>query len=493
MVAYVKNYQALGGAEQLWRCTEPECLIEGPAGTGKSRAVLEKLDYLCRKYPGIRVLIYRKTRVSMTETVLVTFEEHVLTPNDPIKRGAGRATRRAYTYANGSTIVVAGMDQPSRIMSSEYDLAACFEATEITEEDFEMVLTRLRNNKIRPPGWGYPFTQHILDCNPADEFHWLNRRCDRKLDEPGDPRHGLPMLHRILSRHEDNPSVTEQYLQRLRRLTGVRRARLYEGKWVSAAGQVWDNYDPAIHLFTPTRTVFRDGVEQVESLLPPFKWHFASVDWGYRKPGCMQVWGVTADRDLYRVAEIYRTGETDNWWADRAVELYHEFNLLRIVCDPAEPDRIAYFNDRLGTPRKKDAGRIAVEANNQVQTGLNHVRTLFERDQRGRPQIYLVRDVLRYGPDPSLVEAHKPWCTEQEIPAYCYPLNVDGKPIKEKPDDNSEDHGCDALRYAAMYAWRKDYETPAKKKTEYAAGTLGAELGHAEVERDGRWRGRIAA
>ncbi len=47
-------YRRRGAAKALFRCHAPEVLIEGPAGTGKTRAVLEKINQLCEKYPGTR-------------------------------------------------------------------------------------------------------------------------------------------------------------------------------------------------------------------------------------------------------------------------------------------------------------------------------------------------------------------------------------------------------------------------------------------------------
>ena len=74
----VKLYEPRGACEELFYCCEPAVLLEGPAGTGKSRAVLEKVKYLCQSYRDLRILLVRKTRESMSETVLATWENHVI-------------------------------------------------------------------------------------------------------------------------------------------------------------------------------------------------------------------------------------------------------------------------------------------------------------------------------------------------------------------------------------------------------------------------------
>ncbi|GAG05846.1 unnamed protein product, partial [marine sediment metagenome] len=73
-----RPYEPHGAAKDLFYFQGREVLIEGPAGTGKSRAIWEKLYAVAYKYPGCRILVVRKTRESMTESVLVTWEDKVL-------------------------------------------------------------------------------------------------------------------------------------------------------------------------------------------------------------------------------------------------------------------------------------------------------------------------------------------------------------------------------------------------------------------------------
>jgi phage terminase large subunit len=96
-------YHSHGAARLLFACRDGEILVEGPAGTGKSRALLEKVHACAQSYPGMRALLVRKTRRSMTESVLVTLERNVFLTAGMSARGASRATRQAYVYGNGSS------------------------------------------------------------------------------------------------------------------------------------------------------------------------------------------------------------------------------------------------------------------------------------------------------------------------------------------------------------------------------------------------------
>ena len=56
----------------------------------------------------------------------------------------------------------------------------------------------------------------------------------------------------------------------------------------------------------------------------------------------------------------------------------------------------------------------------------------------------------------------------------------DGQSIKEKPDPGCPDHGLDAARYAAMFAWRKDLAFT-EPEALYESGSAGDVLEHEDV------------
>lgn len=245
----IKRYVRSGAASQLFRCVAPEVVLAGPAGTGKSRACLERLHKLALDYPGMRGLMVRRTRKALTQSAMVTFREKVLHPLDNV---TFRATDQEYRYGNGSVIVVAGLDDPAKVMSAEYDIAYVQEGTEVTEHAWESLTARLRNGVV-------PFQQIMGDCNPDAPTHWLKRRVDR----------GATVM--LESRHEDNPSVTAQYLAVLDALTGVRYLRLRKGIWAAAEGLVYDDWNTAVHL--------TDRFD-----IPPSWRKLRVIDFGYTNP-----------------------------------------------------------------------------------------------------------------------------------------------------------------------------------------------------------------
>ena len=170
------RYQPHGSALDVMHCRAPEVLMSGPAGTGKSRACLEKLHLLALVNPGMRGLIVRKTLASLGSTALVTWREWVakeaLAAGVVKWYGGSPQESPQYRYTNGSAITVGGMDKSTRIMSSEYDVVYAQEAIELTEDDWEAITTRLRLGRIY-------FQQLMADTNPSVPTHWLKQRCDR--------------------------------------------------------------------------------------------------------------------------------------------------------------------------------------------------------------------------------------------------------------------------------------------------------------------------
>ena len=53
----MSSYTPYGGAAAMWKCKDAEILYPGPAGTGKTRAVLEKANLVAMKYEKARILV----------------------------------------------------------------------------------------------------------------------------------------------------------------------------------------------------------------------------------------------------------------------------------------------------------------------------------------------------------------------------------------------------------------------------------------------------
>ena len=219
-----------------------ELLIVGPAGTGKTYPILAVLHCLARDYP-LRILFLRATRVSLTESVLVTYEQEILPADgcESIASGAGRSHRHSYLYPNGSEIVVAGLDRhATRVLSTAWDIVFANEAIELQQDVWETVGTRLSR-----PGRDPRFGWLLGDTNPSHPDHWLKKRIDGGGINHWETTHEAnPLLHD----GRDWTSHGHLYLAALDRLTGPRRKRLRDGIWAQGEGIWFDTFDPDVHV-----------------------------------------------------------------------------------------------------------------------------------------------------------------------------------------------------------------------------------------------------
>lgn len=411
------SYEPRGGARALLLCRDREVLLDGPANTGKSFAGLWKLHIAACKYAGMHGLLLRKTFVSLKASTLVTFRERIIGQSSPVHFWGARAEEAAhYAYPNGSKLYVGGMDNAAKIMSTEYDMVMWDEATDGELGEWEALQTRLRYGRM-------PYQQAIACVNPQGPSHWLNLRANEGK------------ITRIYSRHDDNPTVTPDYLKTLDGLTGVRRARLYLGLWQAAEGGIYeDDWNPAIHL--------------IDRFPIPAEWpRYLSIDFGYTHPAVVQWWAQDNDGRLYRYRELYRTHtlvqdlaaiirQASTWG-----EKHGEPMPRAVIADPEDAEGRAQLARHLGI--------YTEPANKAVQQGIQAVQARLRIAGDGKPRIFLLRDSLLGDRDPLLREHRLPCCTEEEIDGYVWDTRA-GQRRGEQPMKEN-DHGCDAMRYAVAY------------------------------------------
>lgn len=400
-------YQPFGAALDLFRSRRREVLLAGPAGTGKSRACLEKLNLVAMQRP-IRGAIIRKTRKSITQSAMITFETKVLpTPNQVVFHTGDQE----YRYPSGATIMVAGLDDADKIGSTEFDIVYVQEATELAEDDWGMLLRGLRNNALS-------YQQIVADCNPSTPDHWLKQRCNA----------GECQL--LESKHEDNPVLWAQgdwtefgrtYMASLDSLTGYLHQRLRLGLWVAAEGMYFTDWDPRLHVCEPFEI--------------PAEWpRWLAVDYGYAAPFCC-LWFAREpeSRRVFVYRELYAAGLRDEQQAQRIVERSAEEHLNLRILDPS------MFNLRTEQQRPSIAAVYAAHGVYPVFPGMNSrkqgwaiVRRALAHES-GHPRLGVLA-----GSAPNLVRT---------LPT----MVVDPLDPEDLADavrgQKTEDHAVDALRY----------------------------------------------
>lgn len=396
-------YIPYGAARELMYYKGPECIIGGPAETGKTLAACWKLHILALKYPGAQFVIARAIQADLWSSVLQTWEKVIV--GAPIERYGGAKPER-YIYPNGSVVWTAGLDKPGKVLSSEKDIIYVNQAEELKEDSWETITTRVTGR-----GAVMPYTQAIGDANPAGSKHWILRRASTGA------------LKLLYSKHLDNPTLYtrdgvltkqgERTMETLNALTGIRQKRLRDGLWVTAEGAVYDIFDHSVHVKK------RDPAE--------FTRYRIFMDEGYTNPAVILLVGEDSDGRWHVQEEWYRTGKLQERVIEKAREIYlsiPEDKRSDVACDAAAAGLIAGLRNA-GLPVHGEKGRVL--------DGIYAIQNRLQVQGDDRPRLTV---------DPS--------CTDliNEFESYVW------KPGKDEPVKDF-DHGLDALRYggAGQPSW----------------------------------------
>lgn len=412
-------YHPHGAARDLMRNHDREVLLAGPSGTGKSMGCLQKLDLAASQKP-CRCAIVRKLRTALTQAAMVTFREKVLPP--PPNAVWFHHEDQEFRYPNGSRVVVAGLDDPRKVLSTDFDLIYVQEATELEEQDWLILLTRLRNNALS-------YQQLLADCNPSYPNHWLKQRVDAGQ---------ITMLE---SRHEDNPQLFDhetkaytafgtEYLKTLDSLTGYLHKRLRLGLWVAAEGMFFPEWDPEVHVVE---------LEPDEEL--PSDWpRWISVDYGFAVPFCALWFARDPEtREIWVYRELYASGLRDEQQADLIkARIEPGERILQLSIDPS------MFNAR----SEQNRPSIAQVYANRGLANMT-LQGIFPAQNNRRQGWAVVRRALAHDDDPPRLRIVRGACPNlvRELPALVRdPLDPEDTQQTLKGKEVS-DHACDSLRY----------------------------------------------
>lgn len=225
-----------------------ELLIGGSAGGSKTMTMCILIVLLCRKYPGVKLFVGRRTLKSLRQSTIAT----LLTKVHPLF-AVGYADYNMnwqngeLRYVNGSLVIFGELEEhPSdpdyaRIGSLEIDYAFVDEAGEISLRAKNAIKSRvgrgILNNMYGLPG------KVILSCNPAinflrqeyyDPYVKLGGGEFQKwqigeVEVDGEKQPAYRGFLRISA--YDNPFLPQSYIDNLSTLPNRERKRLLDGNW----------------------------------------------------------------------------------------------------------------------------------------------------------------------------------------------------------------------------------------------------------------------
>lgn len=227
---------------EFFRARERFVAYGGARGGGKSWAIRQKARLLALRWPGIRILILRRSFPELQEN-------HIL-PLLSDLRGIARyrASEKAFLFPNGSRIRFGYCDKERDVdqyQGQEYDVIFLDEATQFTEYQYITLTPCIRGANDFPK-------RFYLTCNPGGVGHmWVKRlfvdRAFRGDEDPADYRF-------IPARATDNPVLAQRdpgYLKMLDNLPPGLREAWRDGSWDVFAGQYFPEFTRQTHVVSP--------------------------------------------------------------------------------------------------------------------------------------------------------------------------------------------------------------------------------------------------
>lgn len=298
--------------KQMLRATTKHIGFGGARGGGKSWAVRTKAKLLCGRYPGIKLLIVRRTYEELQKNHIRTLRQELLGVVSYSDKD------KLMTFPNGSTIsfIYCAKDSDlDRLQGAEFDIIFLDEATQLSEFQMKAISACLRGVNAFPKRIYYT-------CNPGGQGHaYIKRIFIDKRYEVGENPEDYTFIQSLVTDNyalmRDNPD----YVQQLKALPAKLRAAWLEGQWDIFEGQFFEDFriEPDRDLceqlgITPDEA---RATHRCTHVIDPFEipkgWTICrSFDWGYSKPYSCAWWAVDYDGVMYRILEDYGCTDEPN-------------------------------------------------------------------------------------------------------------------------------------------------------------------------------------
>lgn len=404
----------------------------GARGGGKSWAMRRKFILLALRYPGLNLLLLRRTLPELRENHLIPMQRELY------GFAVYNSAERVFRFPNGSRIKLGYCDTLQDVyqyQGQEYAVIGLEEATHFTEEQMRFLTTCNRTTrKDFSPRMYYT-------CNPGNVGHaWVKRLfIDRLYAENENPNDYLFIPARIY----DNKVLLDadpNYIRQLEALPEeLRRAHL-DGDWDVHAGQYFREFSRDRHVIEPFE-------------IPSWWRRFRSMDWGYNDPCCVLWHAVDGENRVYTYRELYvretRAGEV----ASMVLELSRGESISYTVASPdmwqkrgAVLSGAGGFEGETLAELFTSSGLSLTPADNSRVPGWNRVRDFLAVAPDGRPNWLCFSDCR------NLI---------RQLPA----LQFDQHNREDAAD--GDDHAPEALRYALMSRPRAGRQPIIRKAKDY--------------------------
>ena len=399
----------------------------GARGGGKSWAVRTKSKLLAFRYPGIKILIVRKTYKELQNNHIEQLTAELA--------GFAKYNRsdKMFRFPNGSTIsfgYCANEGDLGQYQGAEYDVVFIDEAGQLQESWIRKINLCVRGTN------GFPKRTYYT-LNPGGPGHAYFKRVfvDRNFNPDEDPNDYFFIQAKV----EDNKALMDtqpDYLRELENLPPTLRAAWKDGRWDVYEGQFFEEFRD-----DPEHYQDRRWTHVIEPFEIPDGWTICrSYDFGYGKPFSCAWWAVDYDGTIYRIMELYGCTRTPNegvkWTPDKQFEEIHKTEMQhpwlkgKTIIGVADP---AIWDASRGESVADTAARYGVyftKGDNERIAGWMQCHYRLQFDEDGYPRMYVFNTCRAF--------------------IRTIPLLIYDEHKVEDLDTTMEDHVADEWRYFGM-------------------------------------------
>jgi phage terminase large subunit len=295
------QYDPLPKQKQFHGSNAKYRVFGGGFGNGKTSAGCYEAFAMSMEYPGTVGVVARKTRPELKSTTQDVFFNGG--GGDPTRDWTGcpqeviqsfNKTEGKLTFVNGSVIFFIPLDEPQKLTNLNLGWYLIDQAEEVPEDMHLMLNGRLRRRNSPRKG--------MLLFNP-NGHDWLYKRCVRDK---------LPDYELIHAKTSDNPFLTSDYIAQFDNYPAAWRQRFFDGSFDVFTGQIWPEFDPAVHIIRPFA-------------IPPWFEIIECIDHGRRNPTAV-LWLAFDDRgNCFVVDEHYEAGKLVGHHASKIQKKRHQW------------------------------------------------------------------------------------------------------------------------------------------------------------------------
>lgn len=223
----------------------------GARGGGKSYVSRIKMVLLAFNYPGIQILLLRRTLPELRENHINQLQSLLRCQQKQGKLAEYKESTKEFKFPNGSRIVLGYCDKESDVLQYQgqaYEVITMEEATLFTEFQFQALT---ESNRLSGNCEGFEPRMYFT-CNPGGVGHaWVKRlfidRDYRGTENPNDYKF-IPCNvyeNKFLMEHDPN------YVHILENLPEDRKQAMLYGNWDVYDGQFFPEFRRDIHVTEP--------------------------------------------------------------------------------------------------------------------------------------------------------------------------------------------------------------------------------------------------